>query len=639
MKKFFFILLCLLLAASAASAEESSLYIRKVENLPEDFIMGMDVSSVLALEKGGVKYYDHNGQEKDLFAILAENGINYIRVRVWNDPFDSQGRGYGGGNCTIDTAVEIGKRATQNGMKLLVDFHYSDFWADPGKQMTPKAWEGMRIGPKTEALYEYTRASLQKLKDAGVDVGMVQLGNETNGKLSGEKIWMNIYKLMNAGSKATREVFPNALIAVHFANPENADNYLTFASKLAYYSLDYDVFTSSYYPYWHGTLDNLKNVLSAIQTTYGKKVMVAETSYAYTLEDGDFHGNTIGEGSAIEKPYPFSVQGQANEVIDVIRAMHEIGGIGLFYWEGAWIPAGGKTWEENAALWEENGSGWAASYAGEYDPDDAGKYYGGSACDNQAMFSFDGRALESLKLFRLVREGNVVPVTADAIDDTTLMIDLNGEVILPDRVNAVMNDNSRQAVPVEWEPYDAAAMKAGGVKTYTIHGVADGMPAVCQVAMVEYNYLQNWSFEDTDRGEWVSDNLGGCEQLYIEDKKSDSLTGTKHYHFYSAAANTAKFTLEQEVENLPAGQYRYEISIMGGDGGTVEIYSYIKVNGEILFTQPTTITSYNAWHTPVIENICVTEGDVVTVGIYVHCSGSGNGAWGKIDDVKLNSMK
>ena len=85
-----------------------------------------------------MKYYDHDGKERDLFAILAENGVNYIRVRVWNDPFDKDGNGYGGGNCDISTAVEIGKRATKQGMKLLVDFHYSDFWADPAKQMLPK---------------------------------------------------------------------------------------------------------------------------------------------------------------------------------------------------------------------------------------------------------------------------------------------------------------------------------------------------------------------------------------------------------------------------------------------------------------------------------------------------------------------
>ena len=120
-----------------------SLYVKKVENLPDDFIMGMDASAVLALEKAGVKYYNYDGAEQDVYKTLAENGVNYIRVRVWNDPFNVDGKGYGGGNCNIDTAVEIGKRATQYGMKLLVNFHYSDFWADPSKQMVPKAWVGM----------------------------------------------------------------------------------------------------------------------------------------------------------------------------------------------------------------------------------------------------------------------------------------------------------------------------------------------------------------------------------------------------------------------------------------------------------------------------------------------------------------
>lgn len=135
MKKLLIALLCLLLMIPAALAEEpaSSLYIKAVPGLPEDFALGMDVSSVIALENAGVKYYDHDGNERDLFAILAENGVNYIRVRVWNDPFDKDGNGYGGGNCDINTAVAIGQRATEHGMKLLVDFHYSDFWADPAK--------------------------------------------------------------------------------------------------------------------------------------------------------------------------------------------------------------------------------------------------------------------------------------------------------------------------------------------------------------------------------------------------------------------------------------------------------------------------------------------------------------------------
>ena len=630
---------CAALAEDAAESDPCSLYIRAIPDLAEDFIFGMDVSSVLSLEAAGVKYYDYDGTEADLFELLARNGVNYIRVRVWNDPFDAEGNGYGGGNCDINTAIEIGKRATAQGMKLLVDFHYSDFWADPAKQMAPKAWKRVRTTTKVKELKAYTLDCLNQLKAAGVDVGMVQLGNESNNGLAGEKSWTNIAKLMSVGSEAVREVYPEALVAVHFANPENASNYYSYAQKLYEAAVDYDVFATSYYPYGHGTLDNLKTVLSTIASTYGKQVMVAETSYAWTIEDGDFSGNTIGEGGAYLKPYPFTQQGQVNHLVDVTQAMHDIGGIGVFYWEGAWVPVPGGSWEANSALWEQYGAGWASSYAAEYDPSDAGKYYGGCACDNQTFFDFGGKALESLRFFNLVRQGNIVPLKADAIDDTTLMIDLTEEIVLPDTVNAVMNDNSRQSVPVEWEPYDAEAMKAGGVKNYTINGVADGMPATCQVAMIRYNYLKNWSFEDQEGGEWVVDNIGGCSQLYVEDKKTDSLTGTKHYHFYSATANTVEFTLEQTLADLPAGAYRYELSIMGGDGGEVDIYTYVKINGTEVARQASTITSYNVWDTPVIDGIAVAEGDEVTVGVYVKCSGSGNGAWGKIDDVKLNAAE
>ena len=632
-------LLCLSCVAFAEeTAEEAcSLYIKPIPGLAEDFIFGMDVSSVLSLEAAGVKYYDYDGTERDLFELLAENGVNYIRVRVWVDPFDKNGNGYGGGNCDINVAREIGLRATANGMKLLVDFHYSDFWADPAKQMAPKAWKSSRT--RASQLKTYTLESLTLLKEAGVDVGMVQLGNESNNGLAGEKTWGKITTLMSAGAEAVREVYPEALIAVHFANPENAGNYAAYAQRLNDANVDYDVFATSYYPYWHGSLDNLKAVLTHVKDTYGKQVMVAETSYAWTIEDGDFSGNTIGDGGAYEKPYPFTLQGQVNHLGDVTQAMHDIGGIGVFYWEGAWVPVPGGSWEANSALWEQYGAGWASSFAADYDPADAGKYYGGCACDNQTLFDFSGKALESLRFFNLVRSGNIVPVKADAIDDTTLMIDLTEEVVLPDTVNAVMNDNTRQAVPVVWESYDAAAMKAGGVQTYTIRGTADGMPATCQVAMIRYNYLRNWSFEEADNGEWVANNIGGCEQLYIEEKKTDSVTGTKHYHFYSAAAGTVEFTLEQTLTDLPAGRYDYELAIMGGDGGETDIYTYVKVNGKTVATQPSTITSYNVWDVPVITGVEVAEGDTVTVGVYVKCSGSGNGAWGKIDDVKLNAAE
>ena len=628
-----------------AGAEESSLYVKKVENLPEDFIFGMDVSSVLAEEASGVKYYGFDGKETDLFMILADNGITHIRVRVWNDPFDEQGRGFGGGNCDAAAAAEIGRRAAACGLKTIVDFHYSDFWADPGKQMVPRAWAGMEIEEKTEAVYRYTLESLELMKAAGADVAMVQTGNETNGAMCGEKTWMNIAFLMDAGARATREVYPEALVALHFANPEKPDSYRTYAKKMDYYEknglIHYDVFATSYYPFWHGTLENLSMILTEIAETYGKKVMVMETSYPYTTEDTDFSGNTAGAGTAGD--YPFSPQGQANSVRDITDTVVNgtPAGIGVVYWEGAWITVGTDSWEENHEKWEKYGSGWATSYAAVYDPDDAGRYYGGSAVDNQAFFDAEGKPLESLKVFRLMRTGNEAGITAVALEEPEIVCDLNAPLVLPETVNAIMTDNSRQAVPAEWnltEEQDRMMHSSGAAK-YEITGTAGGMEARCRVSMVEFNYLADPGFEEGGDA-WTVTDLRQADELYTEDKKSDSLSGTKHMHFWSAAQDSVEFTLEQTVTDLPEGKFRFSLFIMGGDCGETDIYAYVKIDGqETARSEQMPITGYNNWHEGVIPEFSHPAGSEVTVGIYVRCKGTGKGAWGKIDDAALNSVK
>ena len=643
------LVLGLLLPGLSAGAEavSESLYVKKVENLPEDFIFGMDVSSVLAEEASGVKYYDFDGNETDLFRLLADNGINYIRVRIWNDPYDGNGNGFGGGNCDIRTAVEIGRRATACGMKLLADFHYSDFWADPGKQMVPRAWAGMDIDEKEEALYQFTLDCMKQFRDAGVDVGMVQLGNETNGAMSGEKIWRDIAHLMDAGSRAVREIYPDALIALHFANPENTDSYRTYASKMAYYEqyglIGYDVFATSYYPYWHGTLDNLSEILTEISETYGKKVMVMETSYAFTGEDSDFSANTIGDGGNVVKDYPFTPQGQANCIRNITDAVvnRTPAGIGVCYWEGAWITVGRNSREENQEKWEKYGSGWASSHAAVYDPADAGKYYGGSAVDNQAFFDADGKPLESLKVFRLMRTGNETEPVPDAMEDAAVICDLNMPLALPETVNAVMTDDSRREVPVTWDLTEEQdrQMHEGGPAQYTITGEAGGREAKCFVSMVEYNYITDYSFEENSPA-WVITDLKKADELYVEDKKTDSLTGSRHLHFWSAAQDSVEFTAEQTIEDLPEGKFRFSLSVMGGDCGVTDIYAYVKVNGqETARSEQIPITGYNDWHEGVIPEFDHPAGSEVTVGIYVKCQGTGNGAWGKIDDVLLNSVQ
>ncbi len=419
--------------AEAAEVQGAGINVEKINGITDDFIMGMDVSSYVSVTKSGVVFKDFNGNALDdqgFFNLLKSCGINYIRVRVWNDPYDENGNGYGGGNCDIETAAIIGKYATAAGMKLLVDFHYSDFWADPAKQMVPKAWAGYTLAQKETAIYEYTKTSLQYLKDQGISIGMVQVGNETTSAFCGENNWDNMCKLFSAGSKAVREVDSSILVALHFTDPQK-NRYNTHASYLKNNGVDYDVFASSFYPEWHGTLSNLSTQLKNIESNYGKKVMIVETSYPYTLDDLDGHDNTINKWTHSNPPvagYPkASVQGQADYMATIIETTVNMGGIGVCYWEGAWnsvgnpyVGAGG--WTEsiktnNKLLWEQYGSGWATSYAVSYDPNDVGTWYGGSAVDNQSFFDVDGKALASLNVFNYVKTG--ATTEAGQVETTT----------------------------------------------------------------------------------------------------------------------------------------------------------------------------------------------------------------------------
>ena len=397
--------------------------VEKIDFQNFNFIRGMDVSSVISLEEAGVTFKNESGETEDIFKILSDSGVNYIRVRVWNDPYDSDGNGYGGGNNDLDKAKIIGSRAAEYGMKLLVDFHYSDFWADPSKQKAPKAWANMTVAQKQSALYNYTLNSLNEIKAAGADIGMVQIGNETTSGIAGVSDFNDIYKLFKSGSQAVRAFDSSVLVAIHFTGPENTSTMKWYSDYLDQHDVDYDVFASSYYPYWHGSLENLTNVFNYVADTYGKYTMVAETSYAYTLDDTDGHGNTVSawnNNSGDNLLWDFTPQGQADEVRAVMNAVNNVNnakGLGVFYWEGAWITVGdisGKTgsawtnqYNANKQLWERYGCGWASSYAGDYDPDDAGLYYGGSAVDNQAFFDANGVALPSLKVFKNVCTGSV----------------------------------------------------------------------------------------------------------------------------------------------------------------------------------------------------------------------------------------
>ena len=409
--------------------KDQKVTIKKVKGMSESSIRGMDISSYLALKKAGVKYHDYEGNETPLLKVLHDNGINYIRIRIWNDPFNADGETYGGGGNDVSTGVEIAKEAAQYDMKVLLDFHYSDFWAEPAVQLIPKAWK--KDVNNTEKMcsdvYDFTKESIQKFKDGGANIGMVQVGNEiTNGLLGiysnrdkGESfnvIWgdkkksTEVNKYLKAGIKAVRECTPQALVALHLETP-NVWKYKTIMNTWKRDNVDYDVLGSSYYPFWSiAAKANTPKTLKDVQTlaaSYGKMFAVFETSWVNSLNDGDGTPNSIGDSTSTGA-YEVGPQGQVNELTDLYdTVLSQDNGLGTFYWEGAWIPvkAGWTNWEYNKQIADQYGTGWASKGALGYFPDSKMYYkgkaaWGGTSWDNQALFDINGYPLQSLKFYK-----------------------------------------------------------------------------------------------------------------------------------------------------------------------------------------------------------------------------------------------
>ncbi len=649
--------------SDASIVQNADIYVEKINGLSKDFIKGVDVSSYISLIESGVKFRDWNGKEtsnEEFFAQFKEAGVNYIRIRVWNNPYNSDGKGYGGGNNDIEKAKTIGKWATNAGMKVLIDFHYSDFWADPGKQKAPKEWENYTIEQKETAVEEFTKTSLSELIDAGVDVGMVQVGNETTQGICGEKTWANMAKIFNAGSKAVRETAQTKdkeiLVALHFTNPEMAGHYAGIAKKLNDNNVDYDIFASSYYPYWHGTTANLTSVLKNIADTYGKKVMVAETSWASTLKDGDGHNNTVREGSndnlSVEgMDYNFTVQGQADEIRSVMQAIHNVGdaGIGVMYWEPAWLPVNiynkdsqdaADTLIANKAAWEQYGSGWAASAASEYDPEDAGKWYGGSAVDNQALFDFTGKPLASLNVFKYVNTGAAAPKRLDAVANPYIESIIGQEIKLPQKAEVTFNNGDSDWLTVQWDKSGIdSIVSANKTGTYKVNGTIsytsdDNKTSVisisCTVEVLPENLLKNGGFEDDYEklGDSWTVKGNGADKL----DESDIRSGKRALHFWSSEEQD--FTVSQNVKITKAGKYLAYAYIQGGDGKGIEEISVTLANDNTKVSRKAfaSLQGWKTWQQPKTEEVEAKAGDTLSITISVKGPA---GMWGTIDDVFL----
>ena len=368
------------------------------------FVKGMDLSTLLELERCGAKYYDH-GQEMDILDIMKKYDVDTIRLRIWNDPWSEDGKSYGAGENDVKTTLEIAKRVTAAGFGVLMNFHYSDFWADPGKQIKPKAWKDYSVDELEQAVYDFTLETMELFKKEGVNITMVQVGNElSNGLLwpegmiredLGKTEYDNVARFVGAGIRAVRKVTPDAGVMIHLDNGGNNELYRRWFDHYVERGEDFDMIGLSYYPFWHGTMDMLFHNMNDIAERYHKDLVIAEVSMGFTMDDYKAYEKLTDEErkgyatrpALVEKiEFPMTVQGQydfTKTLLERLLTVKEGRGKGFFWWEPAWIPVAGSGWATPESLKYMN------------DPGPCGNEWA-----NQALFDYDGNVLPTLEFIR-----------------------------------------------------------------------------------------------------------------------------------------------------------------------------------------------------------------------------------------------
>jgi arabinogalactan endo-1,4-beta-galactosidase len=305
---------------------------------------GVDVSTLKKSEDKGGTYSYANGTSADALTVLHAAGADYVRLKVWVNPAD--------GYNTKTQVLAMAARAKALGMKILVDFHYSDTWADPGKQTKPSPWAAYTVAQLGTAVYNHTYDVLNALKAQGTTADMVQIGNEINGGIlwpeGSTSTWGNLAAFLTQGANAAKAVSSATKVMLHLAQGGDDAGARTFYDNAVSHGVPFDVIGLSYYSYWHGPLSDLQTTLDDMAARYGKQVVVAETAYAFTLDNADSLTNNLATTSQLTTGYPATQAGQAaalRDVLNVVEAVPNGKGLGAFYWEPTWTAVTGNGWD------------------------------------------------------------------------------------------------------------------------------------------------------------------------------------------------------------------------------------------------------------------------------------------------------
>lgn len=345
-----------------------------------EFIKGMDISMQDELENNGALYYLNN-ECKDIFEMFSKCGVNYIRLRIWDNPYTLDNVAYGGGTNDLKTTIKLAKRIKKHNMKFLLDIHYSDFWVDPAKQTKPKRWQSLEFSDLLNEVYIYTKNILEELEKEKVLPDMIQIGNEiTNGLLWPDGHFTNTRNmalLLKQGIKAVREFNKNIKIILHLDFGTDNKMYNNWFSKTLEYSLDFDIIGMSYYPFWNGSLEDLLFNMNDMSKKFNKDIIICETSIGYTLSKLGLDEMIFTSDLEEKTPYEATKKGQMEFLKDLFNTVRNVcndRGLGVFYWEPSWLPIKNCAWAKkegclynndlvepsniwaNQALFDENGN-------------------------------------------------------------------------------------------------------------------------------------------------------------------------------------------------------------------------------------------------------------------------------------------
>lgn len=539
-----------------------------------DFYKGMDISFVPQVEAEGTVAKDFDGTPMDMLKLVKKYGVNAIRLRLWNEPENVP---ESGGYCSLRHTMEMARRIKAQGMSFLLDFHYSDFWADPGQQRKPKAWEDLSGQELEDAVYSFTKETLTALRTEGLMPDMVQIGNEIRSGLlfpDGElPDYDGMVRLVNAGIRGARAAAGGDELQV-MIHLDQGGRYAFlkewFDRAFAHGLEDFDIIGLSYYPFWHGTFMDLKETTEKLVRDFGKPIVIAETAHAWRTGKNGFIDKEQERIAGI----PATPAGQKkvlDMVMNIAASLPDRMGLGIYYWEPLCVPKDGK-------------GGWS---------------------ENMGILQADGTVMEAVKAFRFTRDAACPKKPAKVYEPSEMTVLAGSRPVLPKELSVLYYDGTLRRHAVVWDeeptgqPEEVKAWKEGTPGRYAFRGVLclkseapdslctadDGAEAVTQevyqyVKLVETleqgeNLVQDMNW-DNGFTAWTIEKSDDRVQALLYPEMPEPFPAPPVNALRVEAPMNFRFTVSQRITLQSMGDYRLSVSYRGADTTNVDVRLFMQ---------------------------------------------------------------